>query len=57
MSPANANEYKNKLSSLLNWAVKEELIDKNPARGLRIAESLTAREKPCQPLARRISYG
>lgn len=45
MSPANANEYMNKLSSLLNWAVKEELIDKNPARGLRIAEPLTARER------------
>ena len=45
MSAANTNEYMNKLSSLLNWAVKEEILDKNPARGLRIAESLTAREK------------
>ncbi|MBL8650860.1 MAG: phage integrase SAM-like domain-containing protein [Sphingopyxis sp.] len=31
MSPANTNEYMNKLATLLNWAVKEELILRNPA--------------------------
>jgi integrase len=50
MSAANANEYMNKLSSLLNWAVKEEIAEKNPAKGLRIPEALTAREKR-QPFA------
>lgn len=45
MSAANCNEYMNKLSSLLNWAVREELIDRNPARGLRVADRRLAREK------------
>jgi integrase len=45
MSAANCNEYMTKLSSLLNWAVREEMIDRNPARGLRIADRRLAREK------------
>ncbi|WP_232479977.1 site-specific integrase, partial [Sphingomonas sp. TX0522] len=45
MSAANCNEYMNKLSSLLNWAVREEMIDRNPARGLRVADRRLAREK------------
>jgi hypothetical protein len=45
MSIANINEYMNKLSSLFNWGVKKELIHRNPARGLRIAETRMARDK------------
>jgi integrase len=45
MSAANANEYMNKLSGLFNWAEKEELVDRNPARGLRIADGTAARDK------------
>ena len=51
MSPSNANEYMTKLSSLFNWAVREEMLDRNPARGLRLAEPLQARDKrhPFEP--------
>ncbi|MFC3442175.1 tyrosine-type recombinase/integrase [Sphingobium rhizovicinum] len=45
MSVANVNEYMNKLSTLFNWAVKEEMLTRNPARGLKIADGTTAREK------------
>ncbi len=45
MSPANANEYMNKLSTLFNWAVKEEMVSRNPAKGLKLADVMTAREK------------
>ncbi len=45
MSSANCNEYMNKLSSFLNWAVREEMLHRNPARGLRIADGRLAREK------------
>jgi integrase len=45
MSAANANEYMNKFSGLFNWAIKEELVDRNPARGLRIADVAAARDK------------
>jgi integrase len=36
MSVSNANEYMTKLAVLLNWAVKEEMIARNPASGLRV---------------------
>ncbi|RYD80525.1 MAG: site-specific integrase, partial [Verrucomicrobiaceae bacterium] len=45
MSTANVNEYMTKLSSMLNWAVKEELLARNPARGLRIMDPVRARDK------------
>ena len=45
MSVANINEYMNKLSSLFNWAVKEEIIHRNPARGLRVMDTRMARDK------------
>jgi len=45
MSAANVNCYVNKLSTVFNWAVKEELMARNPARGLRLAEDLAARDK------------
>ncbi|WP_340313401.1 site-specific integrase [Rhizorhabdus argentea] len=45
MSSANCNEYMNKFSTLLNWAVREEIVTRNPARGLRVAETVAARDK------------
>ncbi|WP_434404598.1 DUF6538 domain-containing protein [Sphingobium sp. DN12] len=39
MSSANVNEYMNKLSTLFNWALREEWISRNPANGLRIAKA------------------
>lgn len=36
ISPANANVYLGNLSSFLNWAVNEELLNRNPVRGLRL---------------------
>jgi len=48
MSVANVNEYMNKLSTLLNWACREEWISRNVASGLRIAvpNSKVIRRKP-----------
>jgi hypothetical protein len=45
MSIANVNEYMNKLSTLFNWAIKEEMLSRNPAKGLKLADVMTAREK------------
>jgi integrase len=39
MSLANTNEYMNKLSTLLNWALREEWVTRNPASGIRVAVS------------------
>ena len=33
------------LSSFLNWAVNEELLDKNPTRGLRLPDKVAKRDK------------
>ncbi|MGH6896665.1 MAG: DUF6538 domain-containing protein [Geminicoccaceae bacterium] len=38
MDPATANAYLSRLSTLLRWAQREELTDRNPAIGLRVAE-------------------
>ncbi len=45
MSIANANGLMNKFAGLLNWAVTEELIARNPAKGLRVADPVLARDK------------
>lgn len=45
MSAANVNGYMNKFSALLNWAVREEMISRNPARGLRISDPIPPRDK------------
>ncbi len=34
MSQSNVNEYMNRLSTLFNWAVAEEVMTRNPAKGL-----------------------
>lgn len=45
LSPASINKYLNQLSALFNWAVKEELLDRNPAKGLAVADTIRAKDK------------
>ncbi|MEO9132446.1 MAG: DUF6538 domain-containing protein [Sphingomonas sp.] len=45
MSSANANVHLSNLSNFLNWAVNEELIARNPARGLRLPDEIAKRDK------------
>jgi hypothetical protein len=45
MSVANINEYMNKLATLFNWAVKEEMMPRNPANGLRLANPVANRDR------------
>ena len=45
MSAANANAYLGRFSNFINWCVREELIDRNPARGLRLPDEVAKRDK------------
>jgi site-specific recombinase XerC len=45
MSAANVNEYMNKLSSVLNWGIREELCAANPAKGLRLPNIRAAKDR------------
>lgn len=45
ISPANVNTYLNKLSGVLNWAVRGGIIDRNPASGFRVADQVHRRDK------------
>ena len=45
ISSANVNAYLADLSSFLNWAVQEEYLDRNPARGLRLPDEVAKRNK------------
>lgn len=45
MSISNANGYMQKFSGMFNWAVKEELVSRNPCRGLRIADPMADRDR------------
>jgi integrase len=45
ISPANINTYLNKLSGLFNWALNEQLIDRNPATGLKVPDPTLPRDK------------
>jgi integrase len=45
ISAANANSLMSNMSSFLNWAVNEELIARNPARGLRLPDPINKRDK------------
>jgi len=45
ISVANANVYLSSLSNFLNWAVDEELAERNPVRGLRFADSTAKKDK------------
>ena len=45
INAANVNAYLNKFAGALNWAEQEGLIDRNPARGLRVADPVRKRDK------------
>jgi len=45
LNPATINAYLNRLSSVLNFAMNEGLIDRNPTRGLNVADPVRARDK------------
>jgi integrase len=45
INAANLNTYLNKLGGVFNWAVKEEVIDRNPAQGLRVPDPTLRRDK------------
>ena len=45
ISAANANSLMSNISSFLNWAVNEELLARNPARGLRLPDPIRKRDK------------
>lgn len=45
MAPLTINKYLSKLSALLNWAVEEELLDRNPAQNLSVADPVSMQDK------------
>ena len=45
INAANINTYLNKLGGVFNWAVKEEMLDRNPAQGLRVPDPTARRDK------------
>jgi len=45
ISSANVNAYLTDLSSFLNWAVREEYLDRNPVQGLRLPDEVAKRHK------------
>jgi integrase len=45
INAANLNTYLNKLGGVFNWAVKEEMIDRNPVQGLRVPDPILRRDK------------
>ena len=51
ISAANANSLMANMSTFLNWAVNEELLARNPARGLRLPDPINKRDKrsPFEP--------
>ena len=45
MAPLTINKYLSKLSALLSWAVEEEMLDRNPAKNLSVADPVHAQDK------------
>ncbi|MEP2724118.1 site-specific integrase [Roseibium sp.] len=45
ISTANANAYLGNFCTFLNWAVSEEVIGRNPARGLRLPDEVARRDR------------
>jgi len=45
LSPASVNGYLCKMRAILNFAVREELLDRNPARGLAVVDPVRSRDK------------
>ncbi len=58
ISTANANAYLGNFSTFLNWAVGEEIINRNPARGLRLPDEVARRDKryPFSPSQMRLMF-
>nr|WP_314447000.1 site-specific integrase [uncultured Sphingomonas sp.] len=58
ISTANANAYLGNFSTFLNWAVGEEIIHRNPARGLRLPDEVARRDKrhPFSPKQLRLIF-
>jgi len=51
INATNLNAYMARFATMLNWAVAEEYLDRNPARGLQLAETVHPqdRRKPFEP--------
>ena len=45
MAPLTINKYLSKLSALLNWAMKEDYLDRNPAKGLQVNDPVHKQDK------------
>ena len=45
INAANVNAYLNKFAGFLNWAEQEGFVERNPARGLRVADPVRKRDK------------
>ncbi|PBN41387.1 hypothetical protein SxD43FB_22075 [Sphingobium sp. D43FB] len=45
LNPTNLNAYMARFGSLLNWAVAEEYIARNPSRGLQLAETIHPQDR------------
>ena len=45
MSVANINAYLSRVASFFNWAVLEEIIDRNPITGMRLKDDVRKRDK------------
>ncbi|MEL7690019.1 site-specific integrase [Citromicrobium bathyomarinum] len=45
MAAANCNGYMTRWAGMMNWLVKEELADRNPCIGLRVADPVPVRDK------------
>ena len=45
MAAANCNGYMTRWAGMMNWLVKEELADRNPCVGLRVADPVPIRDK------------
>jgi len=45
LNPTNLNAYMARFGSLLNWAVAEEYISRNPSRGLQLAETVHPQDR------------
>jgi integrase len=58
ISTANANAYLGNFNTFLNWAVGEEIINRNPARGLRLPDEIARRDKrhPFSPSQMRLMF-
>jgi integrase len=59
ISAANANAYLGNFSTFMNWCVSEELIGRNPARGLRLPDEIAKRDKrhPFSPDQLKLIFG